>query len=282
MRRLASSITIIVLLFLLSNCSPNNVAVDESLKKYFDEQKVTGTFGLFDNGQGQFTIYNLARFRDSAYLPASTFKIINSLIGLETGKIVNENMVIKWDGITRKFPNGDTAKAWNKDLTMAEAFKASAVPYYQEVARRIGKDTMQHWLDTLGYASKYGKAVIKSAIDTFWLDNSIKITPDEQLGLVKKLYFDQLPFRKQTTQEIVKKVMLEEDNANYKLSYKTGWGFTENGNALGWIVGWIEENKHPYFFVLNVEGPHDTNMIALRIKILKDILGSYGFMQGKK
>ena len=275
-----------VLLFiaggLFFSCSPNNVAVDDSLKKYFDENKVNGTFGLFDNGQGQFSIYNLPRFKDSAYLPASTFKIVNSLIGLETGRIVNEKMVIKWDGVIRKFPGGDTATAWNKDLTMAEAFKVSAVPYYQEVARRIGKDTMQHWLDTLGYAAKYGKAVIKSKIDTFWLDNSIKITADEQLGLVKKLYFDQLPFRKQTTQDIVKSVMLQEDNANYKLSYKTGWGFTENGDALGWIVGWIEENKHPYFFAMNVEGPHDTDMKTLRLKILKDILAQYGFMQGRK
>lgn len=275
-----------VLLFiaggLFFSCSPNNVAVDDSLKKYFDENKVNGTFGLFDNGQGQFSIYNLPRFKDSAYLPASTFKIVNSLIGLETGRIVNEKMVIKWDGVIRKFPGGDTATAWNKDLTMTEAFKVSAVPYYQEVARRIGKDTMQHWLDTLGYAAKYGKAVIKSKIDTFWLDNSIKITADEQLGLVKKLYFDQLPFRKQTTQDIVKSVMLQEDNANYKLSYKTGWGFTENGDALGWIVGWIEENKHPYFFAMNVEGPHDTDMKTLRLKILKDILAQYGFMQGRK
>jgi len=275
-----------VLLFiaggLFFSCSPNNVAVDDSLKKYFDENKVNGTFGLFDNGQGQFSIYNLSRFKDSAYLPASTFKIVNSLIGLETGRIVNEKMVIKWDGVIRKFPGGDTATAWNKDLTMTEAFKVSAVPYYQEVARRIGKDTMQHWLDTLGYAAKYGKAVIKSKIDTFWLDNSIKITADEQLGLVKKLYFDQLPFRKQTTQDIVKSVMPQEDNANYKLSYKTGWGFTENGDALGWIVGWIEENKHPYFFAMNVEGPHDTDMKTLRLKILKDILAQYGFMQGRK
>lgn len=257
------------------------MTIDNSLKKYFDENHVTGTFGWFDNGQGQFTIYNLPRFKDSAYLPASTFKIVNSLIGIETGIITNENMVIKWDSVIRKFRNGDTAKAWNKDLTMEEAFKISAVPYYQEVARRIGKDTMQHWLDTLGYGSRYGKAIIKTRIDSFWLDNSIKITPDEQLGLVKKLYFKQLPFQARS-QDIVKKVMLQEDNANYKLSYKTGWGFRENGNAIGWVVGWIEENQHPYFFVLNVEGPPAIDMPTVRMNILKGILKQLGFFEGKK
>ncbi|MEO7531996.1 MAG: class D beta-lactamase [Sediminibacterium sp.] len=262
---------------LISACSPNNVKVDNSLQKYFDENQVTGTFGLYDNGTGQFTIYNLARFKDSAFLPASTFKIVNSLIGIETGRISNEKMVIKWDGIVRTFPNGDTATAWNKDLTMEEAFKVSAVPYYQEVARRIGKDTMQHWLDSLNYGTKK----ITTKIDNFWLDNSLKITPDEEMGLVKKLYFGLLPFQKRT-QDIVKKAMLQEDNANYKLSYKSGWGFLENGKSLGWIVGWIEENRHPYFFVLNVEGAHNAKLGPMRLDILKAILKQNDFFQGKR
>jgi beta-lactamase class D len=151
------------------------------------------------------------------------------------------------------------------------------VPYYQEVARRIGKDTMQFWLDSL----KYGTRKIKSAIDTFWLDNSLKITPDEELGLVKKLYFNELPFFR-TYQEMVKRAMLFEDETNYRLAYKTGWGFTEKGHALGWIVGWIEENNHPYFFVLNIESPdHDFDMGTARMKMLKNILKQLGFFEGK-
>lgn len=264
----------------LTCCSPNNVEVDESLQQFFDANKVTGTFGVFDNGQGNFTIYNLKRFKDSAYLPASTFKIINSLIGLETGRIVNEKMVIPWDGVVRIFPNGDTAKSWNKDLTMSQAFEYSAVPYYQEVARRIGKDTMQHYLDTLGYASRYNRAVVQK-VDTFWLDNSVKITADEQLGIVKKLYFNQLPFQKRS-QTIVRQAMFHESNSNYSLSYKTGWGFRENGNSIGWVVGWIVENQHPYPFVLNVEGAHDVDMVKARMNVLTGILKKLGFMEGKK
>ncbi len=182
-------------------------------------------------------------------------------------------MVIKWDGVTRQIPE------WNRDLSMAEAFKVSAVPYYQEVARRIGKDTMQLWLDSLGYASRYGRAIINK-IDTFWLDNSIKITADEELGLVKKLYFDQLPFQKRSM-KIVKGVMVQEKNANYTLAYKTGWGSRENGNALGWIVGWIVENQHPHFFALNLEGAHNIDMPAVRINILKGILKQLGYLEGK-
>lgn len=266
---------ILVLAFLSTiifySCTPNNVKEDNSLKKYFDENSVVGTFGMFDNGLGDFTIYNLSRYKDSAYLPASTFKILNSLIGLQTGKITNEKMVIPWDGIKRD------REELNKDLTMQEAFEISSLPYYQEVARRIGKDTMQQWLDSVAYGTKK----ITSPIDSFWIDNSLKIKPDEQLGFVKKLYFNQLPFNKTTT-EIVKKVMVRENNANYILAYKTGLGYKENGNAIGWIVGWIEENKHPYFFVLNVEGNHNSNLIEVRKKILTGILTQLGFFKGKR
>ncbi len=270
-------VSCLFLALLLTACSRNNVKQDNSLKKYFDENSVQGCFALMDNGTGKFTVYNLSRYRDSSYLPASTFKIVNSLIGLQTGKIVNDSMVIKWDGVKRWLED------WNKDLTMYEAFRVSSLPYYQEVARRIGKDTMQLWLDSLKYGamSDTSKVVIRSAIDSFWIDNSIKITPDQQLGLVKRLYFDELPFFK-SYQEVVKRAMLFENNTNYRLGYKTGWGTKENGYALGWITGWIEENRHPYFFVLNIESPDkDFDMRKVRMKMLKDILKQLGFFEGK-
>lgn len=262
---------IITFVFFIS-CSPNNVTTDNSLKKYFDEQKADGCFALFNNGNGQFTIYNLPRYRDSAFLPASTFKIVNSLIGLQTGKIINDSMVIKWDGIKRDNPE------WNEDLSMYRAFRVSAVPYYQEVARRIGKDTMQHWLDTLAYGTK----AIKGPVDSFWLNNGLKISPDEQLGLVKRLYFNQLPFFT-PYQEVVKKAMLFEDKPTHSLSYKTGFGRKEDGTPLAWVVGWIVENKHPYFFVLNMESKDSTaDLRNGRMTALRGILSQLQFFQGQR
>ncbi|WEK36574.1 MAG: penicillin-binding transpeptidase domain-containing protein [Candidatus Pseudobacter hemicellulosilyticus] len=256
-------------------CSPNNIDEDKELGKFFADNKVTGTFGMFNNGSGRFTIYNLSRFTDSAYTPASTFKIVNSLIGLETGRVADTNTVITWDGINRGRPE------CNRDMSMADAFRISCPPWYQELARRIGKDTMQRWLDSLGYAQRYGKFSIDQNLDTFWLDNTAKVTADEQLGLVKKLYFDQLPFQKRS-QRLVRGMMAWESNANYQLYYKTGRGSTEKGNQLGWIIGWIEENKHPYFFVLQVESPDkNIDMPAVRLGLLKQILQHYQFMEGR-
>ena len=270
-------ILVCVVVSLLYSCSPNNVEEDKSLGKYFTENKVVGCFGLYNNATNEFTFYNKKRFTDSSYLPASTFKIVNSLIGLQTGVISSDSMIIKWDGVKRN------VEEWNKDLSMYEAFRVSSVPYYQEVARRIGKDRMEYWMDTVNYGAgpKDTAFRISTTIDSFWLDNSLKITPDEELGLVKMLYFDQLPFFK-NYQEKVKKAMLFENTTMYRLAYKTGWGRKENGNHLAWAVGWVEENNHPYFFVLNFESPDaNADIPAIRMKILKEILQQLGFFKGK-
>lgn len=267
-------VALILVFTALVACSPNNVDVDQSLGKFFKENNVEGCFALLNNKNENFTVYNLDRYRDSSFVPASTFKIVNALIGLQTGVITNDSMVIKWDGVQRRFPE------WNQDLSMYQAFRASAVPYFQQVARRIGKDTMQRWLDSLSYGTKK----IVSPIDTFWLDGSLKISPDEELGLVRQLYFYQLPFHKRN-QQIVKNAMLMESKPEYKLSYKTGWatGDSANQQQIGWVVGWIEENKHPYFFVLNLQTTNqDFDMPAVRMKILKGILNQLGFMKGNK
>lgn len=258
------------LLCLLGACTVNNVEQKDELKKYFDEFRVDGTFAMYDNSRGQHLIYNLKR-DTIAYTPASTFKIVNALIGLQTGRLTSDSSIISWDGITRSNPD------WNRDLSLYDAFRVSAVPHFQWLARSIGRDTMQNWLDSV----RYGNQKIGSRVDSFWLDNSLKITADAQVWLVKLLYFKQLPFR-QSVQEQVKRMMIRENKTTYQLAYKTGWGQTPQGNELGWIVGWIEENRHVYFFAMNFESPdHQIDMVNVREKILKNILTDLGFFQGK-
>lgn len=271
MKKFFLSINILCCIFCLHSCSVNKAKIDNDLKKYFDAKNVDGCFTMLDNSNGAITVYNLA-MDTTRVTPASTFKIINSLVGLQTGKITNENMIIKWDGVTRSH------QEWNKDMAMKEAFKVSNVPFYQEVARRIGHDTMKLWIDSIGYGNKN----ISGPIDSFWLNNNLKISPDEQLGMLKRLYFDQLPFRK-TVQQSVREAMVQEDNTAYKLCYKTGWGFDEKNNTIGWLVGWIEENRHVYFFATLLKS-EDKNydMKTARLDVTKDILKHYKFLEGKK
>ena len=111
------------------------------------------------------------------------------------------------------------------------------------------------------------------------------ITPDEQVGFMKKLYFDKLPMS-QRSQRIVRNMLLEEQTAEHKLYFKTGTKL--NGNqSLVWLVGFIERketqkgvvtkkeetNSRPYFFAMNYETTSDSLASReKRIEILKEIL----------
>ena len=276
----------ILSLFIVSllGCSPDNVIEDISLKEVFEKNGFRGSFGLFDNGKGDFIIYNLHQFTDSLYSPASTFKIVNSLIGLETGITADTTSTVQTDdsALTRK-ENFKTGRSeCDTILTMSQAFRLSCPNYYRELAQKIGVKTMQHYLDTLGYARKKGKfEITEKNLTQFWLNNEIKITADEQLGLVKRLYFDQLPFQKRT-QRLLRGMMQQEETPTYKLGYKTGTtDMNLTGAEIGWLVGWIEENKHLFFFSLQVESK-DHRDRSDRIKLLKDILQKKGFLKGVK
>jgi len=102
---------------------------------------VEGTCLVYELESGTYTGYRPERW-DSMYIPASTYKIMNSLIALETHVIADEQTVIPWDSVPRRIA------AWNQDQTMASAFKASTVWFHQELARRIGAERMQSYLDT--------------------------------------------------------------------------------------------------------------------------------------
>jgi len=237
-------------------CSPNNVTVDDSLQRYFDSAGVKGSFALFDNGQGHFTIYNLPRYKDSAYAPGRTFDIMQALVALQTG-VVKDDTSIK-----RAFQ--DTTRSGNVDFVRLSA--------------QIGKDTLKKWIDSL----RYGNRDLGGPVDSFWFDDHLKVTSDEQLGLIKRLYFDQLPFYNRP-QQLVRGIMPAEINSNYRLVYKTGQTTKEDGHALGWVLGWVEENKHPYFFVLNLESEDRSKDLGTTgLHIVKNILKPMGFFEGKK
>ncbi|KAA3615062.1 MAG: class D beta-lactamase [Calditrichaeota bacterium] len=214
--------------------SPDQIAA--VFKKY----NATGTFALYDLNAGNFTIHNPSR-ADSAAIPASTFKIFNSLVILEEGVVKDENETFKWDG-KKKF-----LKNWESDHNLSSAIEHSAVWFYQECARRIGEERMQFWIDSVGY----GNRNISGGIDRFWLDGGIRITPKQQIELLKKLYLNQLPFS-QRSMDIVKEITIRKKKEDYTLHAKTGWAIRFNPQ-IGWYVGWLEKDDNVFFFAMNID-----------------------------
>jgi beta-lactamase class D len=280
-----SIIICILSVFFFTSCRDSRIHEQKEWGKHFEAEGVKdGCFMLRDHNHEEVYYYNKERCT-KGFLPASTFKIFNSLVALETGVAPDEQLVIKWDSVVRRIPD------WNKDMNMREAFKVSNVGYYQEIARRIGPEFMQHYLDTVNY----GNRNMGDKIDEFWLNDSLKITADEQVGFLKRLYFAELPFSERS-QRIVKSMMLQEETPQYKLYYKTGWGPTSKEQVL-WIVGFIEKIEHvkedaksmnksdirmyPYFFALNFSAPANdttTQWGEKRKVILKNVLKDFGAM----
>jgi beta-lactamase class D len=236
--------------------------VKPELEKYF--QGFTGAFVLNSLKNDQYIRYNPQRCAER-FLPASTFKILNSLIGLETGVIPDENYVIKWDGT--KYPS----PAWNQDHSLKTAIQNSVVWYYQELARRVGKEKMQHYINVVGYGNKD----ISGNIDSFWLDGAIRISADEQIELLKQLYQDDLPLS-QRSMKIVKEILLLEKTNTYQLSGKTGSG-QMGARSIGWFVGYVEEKGDVYFFATNIEDSSEAANGLKAKEISLDILRGLGF-----
>jgi len=268
-------------------CSPNNVTVDNSLQRYFDSAGVKGSFAFFDNGQGHFTIYNLPRYKDSAYTPGATFDIVQALVGLQRG-VLKDDTSVYWKLVSYFDANSNPGDAIGKidttgppNFSLRRGFQMKGrinELMFGQLATDIGKDTLKKWIDSL----RYGNRDISGPIDSFWFDNHLKVTGDEQLGLIKRLYFDQLPFYNRS-QKLVRGVMPSENNSAYRLVYKTGQTTNTDGHALGWVLGWVEENKHPYFFVINLESEDRTKDLGeTGLHIVKNILKPMGFFEGKK
>jgi len=238
-----------IFIVLVYACNPNNVKNDTAIAQLMDSAGMQGNFALLENGTEQFTIHNLSNYKDSAAAPLNTFFIIPVLIGLDKG-IVNYH---------------DTLLNLNDSAQL-----------YKAIIAKIGRQQILKVLDSL----HYGKGIASADSTHFWEDGSLVITPDEQLGLIKKIYFKELFFQKKS-QEKIKKMILMEDNSNYRLSYITGIDTTAGKNTA-WVLGYVEENQHPYFFVLNTKANTSTNLTDNNINLLKKILLQQGFLKGTR
>ena len=188
----------IIAALLFSSCGRENILTQKQWGDIYKKHGIdSACFEMIDNTHDQAFIYNLERC-SRRMSPASTFKVFLSLAALESNVALDENMMIPWN----KIPTGKPE--WDKDMTMREALKVSSEPYFKELAKKMGAVEMQKWLDTI----RYGNKRIGQEIESCWVNDTLLITPDEQVGFMKKLYFDKLPMS-QRSQRIVRNMLLE-------------------------------------------------------------------------
>jgi len=254
-----NKILISVITIMLFSCDKSD-NLDKKLEQIYVDHEVTGSFVLYDFKQNRYLFVNPERV-DDEFLPASTFKIIHSLIALEEKIIPDENHIEKWDGIKRDIP------VWNKDHDLKSAFKNSVVWYYQRLAKKIGSAKMKIQLSIL----RYGNGNLSAGIDSFWLKGGFRVTQEQQIDLLVRLYDKDLPFSPRTI-EIVKRIMISEKNSDYVIRSKTGMTVQDN-KTIGWYIGYIEKGDTVIFFANNIEKQNpDKTFSNARIDIAKEIL----------
>lgn len=248
-----------ILIFIFSYFSfGKNISNDKIMKEIFEKEKVNGTFIVYNLKKDSYYVYNLERANERFY-PASSFKIFNTLIGLENNIVKNVDKI---------FYHYDGAKvfldSWAKDSNLRYAIKVSQVPAYKKLAREIGKENMQVGLNKLNYGNKE----IGSEIDKFWLEGPLEISALEQVELLNLLALEKLPFDIKN-QKQVKDITILEKTPNFTLHGKTGWATDNIKIPVGWFVGWIETSDNIYSFAINLD-IQNSNLLPKREGIVKE------------
>lgn len=234
--------------------------------------------------EGSITLYHLEsetwQYSDSLdamkeTLPASTFKIANSAIALETDAISNEHEILKWNGRENTF-FGSRIEAWNEDINMKKAFETSAVWFYVELAKRIGREIYREYLNEISY----GNNDLTEPGDDFWNFGKFGVSPVNQIQLLINLHRKELPFSDSTIQ-IVREMMLLESTDLYDLFGKTGWTKT-NKEDIGWWIGFVEKERDTWFFATRITkslATDNPDFSACRMTITRSVLNDAGILE---
>ena len=246
-------ILILGLLLILIGCNKSTMT-----QKYMNDNSINATIVVSSLNTGKEFIINKER-SEQRFLPASTFKIPNTLIALQEGVIKDENEIIKWDG------NDKGLAEWNKDQNLKSALPLSCVWFYQELAKEVGIKNYSEYLNKMNYGNK----LVGSRADNFWLEGDIRISAKEQIDFLKKVYNEEYGFNK-NYYKILKELLIEEKNAEYTLRGKTGWA-QRISPQIGWYVGYIETTNDVWFFACNLD-IHQNSDAAYRKELVLEYL----------
>lgn len=244
--------------------------LDADWSEYFDG--LNGAAVIYDSSARRYTVHNseLASTRRS---PCSTFKIISSLIALESGIIEPGDSRRTWSG--EVFWNED----WNRDLDFEEAFRTSCVWYYREVINDIGKDRMQEELNRLQYGNcdisdwegRLNTNNSNRALTGFWLESSLLISPTEQVEVMERIFGESSDYPEEIRNEL-KQVMSvpDQDNKDLFLYGKTGMGKAEGIVVDAWFTGFAERPEGNLYFCVylgRTDGMNVSSSVAREIAI---------------
>jgi len=218
---------------------------NQHLHEYFKEHNLEGGICLYDTKK-QTWLHSDSQYSKKGTLPASTFKILHTLIALEEAVVKNKEHLFRWDRTPKLFKSA-RIPSWNQDQDLESAFKNSTIWCYEEIAKSIKTKRYCKYLKSANYSNR--KIKHPNGND-FWNYGKLRVSLIDQIKLLIHLYNNKLPFKIEH-QELTKDLMIEEENEQYLLRTKTGWSY--DGRDIGWYVGYIELADNVIFFSTRIE-----------------------------
>ncbi len=255
---------VLLLSLLLLAASGFAHAEDGAIARLFERAGVEGTLVIESVATGQRFVHNDER-AGTAFPAASTFKVLNTLIALEEGAIAGADEIIPWDGTRYEIED------WNRDQTLKSAFRVSCVWCYQRLARRVGAAA---YLRHIRHAH-YGQLHEPVNVTEFWLDGSLRVSAEQQVGLLRQVVARSLPYRA-NSYDILRTIMRVDSTPAYSLYAKTGWAARDNP-GIGWYIGYVEAGAGTWLFALNLD-TRDATDLPLRQRIALDALRAKGIL----
>jgi beta-lactamase class D len=261
------SLSILLISLVLLNSACKNPRINEKAEwgKVYQELNIdSAAFEVCEQSKERVYYFNKAKGNQLA-IPGSAFHVLLGLIAIEQDVLVNED--------ERIVP--DAQSTWKDSITLRKAMSDNRIDVFATLARKIGKPELQFWIDTL----RYGNKLIGNSVDSCWYNNTLRATPDEQVGFLKKMYFGELPFSSRS-QKIIQSILLQEDKMKYRLYYVKSV-HNNNGLQSGLQVGFLEDSTaHPYFFANAIDFKANTTNADSLLKLsTKKIFNTMNLME---
>ncbi len=222
-----------------------------------------------DAKTGNMRVWNTERVRQR-FRPASTFKIANAIIGLESGVVESIDQVIPYGGTK------ELNSAWEQDMNLRDAMKVSNVAVFHQLAKKEGLKTIKKYVAEFAYGNRDVGDDIERR---FWLEGPLQISALEQVAFLRKLATARLPMRRQTG-DSSREILLFQATDDYKIYAKTGWVGPKDPQ-IGWWVGWVQKGQAVYPFALNID-IHSSRDAQQRVPIGLDCLASLGIINAQQ
>ena len=198
--------------------------------------------------------------------PASTFKLLIGLLGLESGAIPDAHTVLRWNGQPQGMP------AWNRDHDLASAMRTSATWYFEDVLDHVDPAAVQTLLQRL----RYGNQDARGSRRRFWLEGPLRISAVEQAEALARLVAGESGASKRSLGLLAEVTELGRDGQGV-LYGKTGTAVAD-GQTVAWLVGGVRrgERRHTYALVMLAPEADGARLQQTRRGITEALLARHG------